>query len=365
MLPYWISLALSIAFLYASRTQPLTSLGEATASRTALPRYAMWGVVASALVLILLTGFRYGIGQDYFYTYVPYFERVRAGFNPPDMEIGFFALNWVVSRFTSDPTPIFFICSVIFFICVYATVLKESACVPLSIFLIFGMSYIFIFMNAMRQMTAVAILLFSLRYIEERNIVSFGICIALAWLFHASSVIFVVMYWLPYVRLSLTACVVVPLAVLLLRGPLSDMLTYLISQTSYAGYIGSVFDTGETGSINTLMNITVLLFSAAVPWAMGESYSKQYNLLLWCQLLCACIALMTGAIPLAQRIRWVFALPSILLVPNALECVGNKGVRFLVGLVIIISYILYIYITIGMWNGNGVVPYQSVFLRVL
>lgn len=364
MLPYWISLALSIVFLFASRLQTAPQIGVTSSPDTPKVSYAKWGVIASALVFIALTGFRYGIGQDYFYTYVPYFDQVRLGFSPHGMEVGYYALNWIVSRFSNDPTPVFLVCSLIFFFCTYSTILRESSCVPMSVFLLFGMSYIFIFMNAMRQMTAVSILFFSLRYIEDRKVVPFLLCVVVASLFHASSLIFCIMYWLLRIRVTLAICCLVPLLVLLLRGPISEFMIWVIGQTSYAGYIGSIFDTGETGPINALMNVIILLFSAVVPWMTKKGYSSRYNLFLICQLLCTAIALITGAIPLAQRVRWLFVLPSVLLIPDALNCIDNKGIRFLTELSIVLLYIIYIYITIGLWNGNGVVPYQSVFFRV-
>lgn len=323
--------------------------------------YARWGVVASALAFILLTGFRYGIGQDYFYTYVPYFERVRLGLGDQGMEVGFFLLNWLVSRFTSDPTPVFVFCSVLFFGFSYASIMRESSHPVMSIFLLFGMSYLFIFMNAMRQMTAVAILLFAMRYIERRQIVQFAAFVALASTFHASSIIFVVAYWLPRLRVNVPLLLALTLGFLGFREPIADLANTIISQTPYAGYSGSVFDDGETGYVVIAMNIVVLLFSAIAPRLNGVEYSDRYSLLLWCQLVCVLVAILSGLIPLSQRIRWVFSLPSIVLLPLAIDSIKDARLRFLSQACVVVLYVAYIEITIGLWNGNNVVPYQCVF----
>lgn len=325
--------------------------------------YMRWGVVASALVFICLTGFRYGIGQDYFYTYVPYFERVRIGLGQENLEVGFFALNWIVSRFTNDPTPVFLFCSAVFFGFLYAAIMKESSHPVLSVFLLFGMSHLFIFMNATRQMTAVAVLPFSLRYIEERKLGPFLVCVALAWTFHASSILFVLMYWFPKAKINIPVCLLSVLCFFLFRTQIAGFANSIIAQTQYAGYIGSVFDTGKTGNVVIAMNTVVLLFSAIVPRLNGEEYSDRYRLLLWCQLICTLVAILSGAIPLSQRIRWVFSLPAVILLPLAVDSIGNLRIRFLVQASIVILYIVYIAITIGMWNGNNVVPYQCVFFR--
>ncbi|RVU96714.1 EpsG family protein [Coriobacteriales bacterium OH1046] len=365
MAPYWASLLLAVGFMLLAQRgvevggESVLKKWDARNGRS----YMRWGVVASALVFVCLTGFRYGIGQDYFYAYIPYFERVRTGLEQGDLEVGFFALNWLVSRFTNDPTPVFLFCSVLFFGFSYAAVMRESSHPVLSVFLLFGMSYFFIFMNAMRQMTAVAILLFSLRHIEEKKLGSFLACIVFACTFHTSSVLFVLMYWLPKARINISVCLLSVLCFFLFKTQIANFVNSIIAQTSYAGYVGSVFDTGQTGNVIIAMNIVILLFSTIVPRLNGGEYSDRYRLLLWCQLICTLIAILSGAIPLSQRVRWIFSLPSIILLPLAVDSIGNLRIRFLVQASIVILYIVYIAITIGMWNGNNVVPYQCVFFR--
>lgn len=364
--PYWISLVLAVGFTLAAQKTAQPSNGK-LALKTWGGRdgrtYSRWGVVASAAVFILLTGFRYGIGQDYFYTYVPYFEQVRMGIAPPDIEVGYYLLNWAVSRFTDDPTPVFLFCSIAFIGLTYAAIMRESSHPVLSVFLLFGMSFLFIFMNAMRQMTAVALLLFSIRYIDERRLAPFIACVALSSTFHGSSVLFLVAYLLPKLTINIPVCVVLTMAFLAFKSQIASIVNLIIEQTQYSGYIGSIFDTGETGSVIIAMNAVVLLFAAVAPRLFGEEYSERYKLLLWCQLIATLIAILSGAIPLSQRIRWIFALPAIILLPLAIDAIGDKRARFLVQITVVVLYVTYIAITIGLWNGNNVVPYQSVFFR--
>ena len=357
MTPYWVSLALSAGLMLAAQRAGGDSGVLARDGR----KYAMWGVVASAAVLVALTGFRYGVGQDYLYTYASYFQRVRLGYGQQRMEPGFYALNQAVAWLTDDPTPMFLACSVIFFGFTYAAIMRESTNPALSVFLLFGMSFVFTFMNAMRQMTAVAVLLFSLRFVEERRPVPFAACVAAATLFHSSAAVFAVAYLFPRLRLTPADCALAVLAVAVARAPIASAVNSVIERTQYAAYIGSVFDTGETGLVVIAMNLVVLLFSAAAPVAFGKGYEPRYRLLLWCQLVAACVAILSGAIPLSQRVRWVFSLPAVLLLPSAIDAVGDKRLRFLVQLCVVALYVAYIAITVGMWNANNVLPYRSVF----
>ena len=362
---YWVSLVLSVVLMIVARRGKATSAdsGMQSISTREGNSYATWGVVCSALVYVFLTGLRYGIGQDYFYTYIPYFRRISMDFGYRDEEIGFYALNWVVSRFTKDPTPVFLVCSVIFFGMTYAAIMRESSNPVLSVFLLFGMSYVFIFMNAMRQLTAVSVLFFSMRYIEQRNPLKFAMCVALACTFHVSSLIFLLAYWFPTLKINIPICLLSVLGVSILRNQVAAAINAIISRTIYAGYIGSVFDNGRTGNVIIAINIVVLLFSALMPRLYGKEYTQRYRFLLWCQLICTLVSILSGAVPLSQRVRWVFALPSIVLLPHAIDSIEDKRLRFLVQLSTIVLYIIYIAITIGLWNGNRVVPYRSVFSR--
>lgn len=365
MIPYWASIVLSIAFLLISRTGD--QINAQTRSGHFIARdgrgYARWGVIASALVFIFLTGFRYGVGQDYFYTYVPYFKGVRAGTILPDSEIGFFALNWVVSRFTDSPTLVFLVCSIVFFTCTYAAIMKLSYHPIMSVFLIFGMSYLFIFMNVMRQMVAVSVLLYSIQFIQDRRPALFAVCVILAASVHISSLIFLVAYFLPMIRINIPICLALVCIFSIFKTQIAGLLNLIISKTQYAGYIGSVFDTDESGSVVIALNLIVLFFSLVAPAIYGKMLTGQYNLLLWCQLISTLIAIMSGSIPLSQRVRWVFSLSSIILLPNAIEMIEDEKIRFLVQAAVIILYTIYIIITIGLWNGNNVVPYQCVLFR--
>lgn len=365
MIPYWASIALSISFLLISRNNCRKS--PQTFSGYIIARdgrgYAPWGVVASALVFICLTGFRYGVGQDYFYTYVPYFESVKAGILLPDSEIGFYALNWVVSRFTDNPTPVFLVCSIVFFGCTYAAIMRLSSHPVMSVFLIFGMSYLFIFMNAMRQMMAVSVLLYSMQFIEDRRPALFTACVILAASIHISSLIFIVAYILPLITINIPICLALVCLSTIFKSQIAGVLNSIILRTQYAGYVGSVFDTGETGNVVIALNLVVLIFSLVIPIIYGKNYTRQYKLLLWCQLISTLVAIMSGSIPLSQRIRWVFSLSSIILLPIAIDHIEDTKLRFLTQATVVLLYCIYITITIGLWNGNNVVPYQCVLFR--
>ena len=76
----------------------------------------------SEIVLIIVAAIRYDVGQDYMYTYVPYFNGLLVGYVNEDIEKGFWLLNKIVQLFTKDYAGIFIVCSVIFFHYIYLSI---------------------------------------------------------------------------------------------------------------------------------------------------------------------------------------------------------------------------------------------------
>ena len=118
----------------------------------------------SEAILIIVAAIRFDVGQDYMYTYVPYFKGVLKGNPNEDIEKGFLILNKIVQLFTTDYAGIFIVCSVIFFHYIYKAIREQSEMPTLSIFLLVGTTYYFIFLNAMRQMIVVAVFLYSIYF---------------------------------------------------------------------------------------------------------------------------------------------------------------------------------------------------------
>ena len=70
-------------------------------------------IFISALGPFLVSAFRYGIGTDYFYTYIPQFKIIANG-GESYYEYGFFMLNKIISYFTYDSQWIIIVTSFLF-----------------------------------------------------------------------------------------------------------------------------------------------------------------------------------------------------------------------------------------------------------
>ncbi|MGN1020632.1 MAG: EpsG family protein [Aristaeellaceae bacterium] len=318
-------------------------------------------VMLSALPMILVAALRYDVGEDYLRTYVAYFENVQqqASSGYSKMEPLYHLLNVVVAALHGDSFWVFAVCAVLFYALVYGQIMEDSAHPLLSIFLLTGMCYCFVFFNAMRQLVGCAILLYSLRFIQRRQLWPFLVCVLLAAMFHKSCALFVIMYWAGRIRIRPAASLTV-LAVVALGGQaLALLMRWIISRTQYAIYLLSVFDTGETAMVMLAINLVLMVFMS-ICYREDEQYQLYYNL----QLLACVMVMLSGKVVLILRLLWMFGLPSVIALPGAMDNLPmNDRNRKLIMAIVMLFYFAYATYTVGVQNSNNVLPYQTIFSR--
>ena len=317
-----------------------------------------WRIVVlfSTLPLLLIAALRYDVGQDYMYTYVPYFLRVQTGTVSEMLEPVFHLINQVVVWLNGSYVWVFAICAALFLWFLSSQIFLDSPYPVLSVFLVVGMSYYFIFLNAMRQLVGCAILVYSIRYIQRRDFWRFLFCSALASGFHMSCALFLPMYLLGRARLKPIVVTGIALVVLLVSGPIVEGILAIILRSGYRDYISSAFDTGEKGYVILFINVLVTLLAL---WKSRDD--QKYKLYFNMQVIAMLLASFSGKIVLIERARWIFGLPSVILVPMALSNIRDKGARILATTAVVLCYCIYIAITVGMQNSNTVLPYRTIF----
>lgn len=150
--------------------------------------------IISIVMLVLLDGLRWETGTDW-YAYERYFETS----DRPSAEYNYFEIGYVVfTRFfktISDSYTLFLFAHSIFCYSLIGSTIKRYAKFPL---LTLALYYCIMlpYQGMNRQYMAMAILIFSIRYIFNRSLWRFLICLFLAFLFHRSSLIFLFAYWM-------------------------------------------------------------------------------------------------------------------------------------------------------------------------
>lgn len=162
-------------------------------------------IVISLLIPSVLAGLRdYSIGNDVLLYGNGWFERACSydsllGFlkkaHEYNIGVGYATINWVVSRFTSTPHWFYFFYELLQLIVLYFAIKPFEGKINLPYaFLIYYFCYYNSSLNLLRQIMAVVLVLFSYRYVVSKKIIKFIFVIVLAFSFHSSAVIGLLLY---------------------------------------------------------------------------------------------------------------------------------------------------------------------------
>lgn len=349
MIIYWLGCAASMLLAYLCSRTP-RGKNHPTAS-----------VFFSALPLMLISALRYDVGYDYL-LYVDYFNTVKDSMltDQSRLEWLWHLINLTLTAVNADYMFLFAVSSILFFTSVYSAIFRDSPYPALSVFLLVGMGYLFVSFNAVRQMVGCGICLFAVRYIEEKKPWKFLLCILLAGGFHDSCYLFAIAYWMNRIRIKPLWAFILTAAITILMGPITHLVLSIINQTSYAVYLASYFDNGQTAYVMLAINLLLLVFASVL-----YRDEPRYRLFYTFQIIALWITLYSGQIVLILRLLHLFGLPSIILIPMSIKTLSDKKDRRLVIALLMLLYFLYTLYTVGIQNSNSVLPYQTIFSRWL
>lgn len=174
-------------------------------------------------IFCIIAGFRYNVGTD-FKTYVYFINLIKDG-HDTYMEPGFEILIKFLIGSGFEVQSVFFISSLITLTFFYLFIIKHSKLYTLSvvIFFLFPIFYLASF-NGVRQFIAIGFFLYSLRFILDRKILSYGLFILLGALFHKTILLMLPLYFLLDKKLNLRKTILVSI--------------FYVSVVSFLPYVG-------------------------------------------------------------------------------------------------------------------------------
>lgn len=320
--------------------------------------------------LLLQRGFRYGIGTDYFYTYVPEYIKALLGQETVFEPVFDFWVHLFASR-TDNYYYFFFFNSVIFLCVVWFAIYIVCKRYFLPV-LIFTGGYFYLQSFCFeRQYIAMAFCLLALAIlIKTKNIT---ICVGLiifAGCIHTSSLILLtipIFYFLSSRVKNLHNVLMISIIAIVLLLPLRYVLDYFFHNSRYAVYenTGFVAD-AEFGWAWVLLNgviYFVMLFSCL---QSRKKLSLKASLLLLIQLEALMFSLMQGTVPLVYRLVWVPTFMQLFSVPYFLDLlpkrtVSDEIIRLGVHLMVVALYLFACFIYWGPADTINIIPYRSIF----
>lgn len=221
-------------------------------------------------------------------------------------------------------------------------------------------------MNTIRMWLAIAILLYSVRFIIERKPVKFILIVLLATSFHFTAIVFVVAYFLYKYQAGFKLTTIVltaSVAILVIARPFFTWITRSINR--YGGYLNTVYfgsDRNIAVFIELALNIVFLILLSVErrkKVSVNENEAQMYHLSYIAALLSVALSVIGLSNSIMSRISSFYSVFLLASLPNALSRIKNKNNRVIImGLFIVLMSLQYLIVIIFRPNWSGIIPYS-------
>lgn len=318
-------------------------------------------------ILFSVAALRFDIGNDYRQYTETAHEAHVGGYVVT--EAGF---NWLVrllygiagGEYYELVFAVFAFVTLLFFLKAFA---RQSASFPQTFFLFMTLGLYFQIFNTVRYYLALAVALFSMKYVLEKDHIKFVFWILIAAMFHKSVLLVLPVYWIAtfeWRKWQVIAGLMVSAACYLGKG-----LVLKLALVLYPSYRNTIYLEGGGSLTSTLRTLAVLALYAwfcfvylrkktepkEQGWYRELRFYGQLNLL----------ALVTGTffsfLPVVTRISYYFGVSQLFMIPLVLEHIEEKGIRRKAAIVVFVVCILYFMLFL-FWahqDGVGLLPYRS------
>ncbi len=317
-------------------------------------------IIGIFVILFLCSAFRFCIGNDYWHYAQTAHEVYVGGYVVT--EVGF---NWMVRilYFLSGGEYYELVFAVFAFVTLYIFLkafYEQSTDFSVSYFMFITLGLYFQTYNTVRYYLALAIAMYAMRYVLNRDIIKFVFWILCASLFHKSVLLTIPVYWLAsytWNRWLIGAGLVFSAGCLVAKDLILKLALFF-----YPSYENTVFLEGGTSPISILRGVLV---TGLFLWYSSRYDKKKEDreLLFYAQLnllsVVACVFF--SFLPVVTRIAYYFSVTQLLMVPKILSGIEEEGTYKKVKLITIITCVMFflVFLADADKSGVGLLPYRS------
>lgn len=325
-------------------------------------------LVIIIIIPLLLSALRYDIGEDYG-NYEAMFELAQSNntlfhYYFPDIEIGNQFLMKLGFWIFGSVTGVFALYSILTLVILMLAVLYYQDRIPLfSAIMITYVLYYPATYNTVRQALAIAIVLFSFRFIEQKKFLHFIVCIIFAMLFHSTAFIAIPFYFYYNAETKFNQILEKIIFAGYIFLPVIAILLY--TQGNNIPIIGRYFQNYEMAfNMDYWIDILWRLI-LYIPFIFcfrrdikRDNRNKLYYFLLIVDLEFLVLSLF---FEWAYRFTYYAAFAQVVIIGQRLEASPNKETKlaktvYYIGIYLILFAFLYC-----LWQRDGIVPYRSIF----
>lgn len=276
-------------------------------------------------------------------------------FDIVDFEPGFVIFEKLVSYISKEPLFFQITYTAVYLITMvhFANQMERAQFLFLFFFATLGI-YAFMF-TGVRQCLAMCICLFSYDYVKKRRIIPFLLCIALAYTFHKSSILFLSAYFVYPRKLNVGNILLYAFLAVVFFLNIDTIQEWFNQQLDYA------YEVERTGNglVYLLVVGAITLFSAAVLKPLFR-VSKEYLGVFNISIIALVFWILRLATRVAERPSFYFLFFTMVVLSYAIGTIRDRQQKLLFGFLIIgLSLVLYVYRFIN--NFSSLVPYVTAF----
>lgn len=277
-------------------------------------------------------------------------------------EFGFFALCKILNYISESPQILLIITSFIIYGTIGWFVYRNSQDIVMSSILFVTLNYYGIYLSAMRQAIAIALVLISLKYLYQRKYVRYVLGVIAASLFHQTAIIMLILILFRNMKFK-TKYLYIIIGVAALSFCFANKLFELVAKVFaiYESYSKSGFFESNyfAALLNSLVSLVVLVTGILCGYL---SQNEDYSLNAFVMSISFIFYVISMKISIFSRATIYFSIFTILWLPNTVSTIKNSKQRVLIKYCILIFSLMY-WIVIAKYRPewHGVVPYKTFF----
>lgn len=317
------------------------------------------------LIPVVISGFRYGIGTDYFNYVDIYYILTETGdllyhLLNSRLEPGWIILNYLIYLTFDDVKFIFIISSLLIIVCSFIAVYqnRQYISIPIAIFILLVIILNPSF-NLIRLYLAAAIVLLSVKAIINKQFVRFSLIVLLASTFHYSVLIFFIVYWLvnskyeTFGKIKRILGIILTMLFILFAEYLFTFITNISVFSTYSRYTLE-FDGLGLGVI--ILDVPIILMIVINLRKLKSTNNRMYafSYIYFMGIVLSFIGYLADY---AGRISTYFELLQVFIISAIIKVQSNRHKKFLYLIFIIFYYLsLYTYNYV-IHNAHRTIPY--------
>lgn len=316
-------------------------------------------LICLILFLIIVSGFRFDntlYSDEWNYRYM-FDQYIDMPFNSLDFNIssepGFSVLVWVLAQLFRDSQSLILVCAIITNISFVKFLYTHSKDFRLTMFLYISAGYYFTSMNIMRQYIAISILLFGFKYLENKQLKNFIIFIFVAFLFHKSAFIALIIYFIVHSRIIRQHKFISLFIVGILMINFNSLIN-ILENTAYENYANTFLNSGYgVGFIRVLFWSIIFLFMIFKSKLISNKVMN-YNVFFNNVILSFSINLISLLYVYVSRLDY-FSICNVILIEKIPYCFTKES-RTIVKLIIIVVFFVF-----GLYENWGINYHNILF----